>query len=63
MNYTFAQYQESAAAIRAKIGDFRPDVAMVLGSGLGYLGDLVEHAVARPLWRNSVFQSFHRPRP
>lgn len=48
MNYTFAQYQESAAAIRAKIGDFRPDVAMVLGSGLGYLGDLVEHAVAVP---------------
>ncbi|MGM9608014.1 MAG: purine-nucleoside phosphorylase [Oscillospiraceae bacterium] len=48
MNYTFAQYQESAAAIRGKIGDFRPDVAMVLGSGLGYLGDLVEHAVAVP---------------
>ena len=48
MRYTFAQYQESAAAIRAKIGDFRPDVAMVLGSGLGYLGDLVEHAVAVP---------------
>ena len=48
MNYTFAQYQESAAAIRARIGDFQPDVAMVLGSGLGYLGDLVEHAVAVP---------------
>ena len=48
MNYTFAQYQESAAAIRGKIGDFRPDVAMVLGSGLGYLGDLVEHAIAVP---------------
>lgn len=48
MNYTFAQYQESAAAIRARIGDFKPDVAMVLGSGLGYLGDLVEHAVAVP---------------
>ena len=48
MNYTFAQYQESAAAIRARIGDFQPDIAMVLGSGLGYLGDLVEHAVAVP---------------
>ena len=48
MHYTFAQYQESADAIRARIGDFRPDIAMVLGSGLGYLGDLVEHAVAVP---------------
>lgn len=47
-HYTFAQYQESAAAIRSKIGEFKPDVAMVLGSGLGYLGDLVEDAVAVP---------------
>lgn len=47
-HYTFPQYQESAQAIRARIGAFRPDVAMVLGSGLGYLGDLVEDAVAVP---------------
>lgn len=47
-HYTFAQYQESAAAIRSKIGEFKPDVAMVLGSGLGYLGDLVENAVVVP---------------
>lgn len=47
-HYTFAQYQESADAIRAKIGEFKPAVAMVLGSGLGYLGDLVEHAVVVP---------------
>lgn len=47
-HYTFEQYQESAAAIRAKIGDFKPDVAMVLGSGLGYLGDLVDDAVVVP---------------
>ena len=47
-HYTFAQYQESADAIRAKIGIFKPEVAMVLGSGLGYLGDLVENAIAVP---------------
>ena len=47
-HYTFVQYQESADAIRAKIGSFRPAVAMVLGSGLGYLGDLVENAVVVP---------------
>ncbi len=47
-HYTFAQYQESAAAIRARIGEFIPEVAMILGSGLGYLGDLVEDAVVVP---------------
>ena len=47
-HYTFVQYQESADAIRAKIGSFKPAVAMVLGSGLGYLGDLVENAVVVP---------------
>ena len=46
MNYTYAQYRESADYLRARIGAFQPDVAMVLGSGLGYLGDEVEDAVA-----------------
>ena len=57
MNYTFAQYQESAAAIRARIGGFRPAVAMVLGSGLGYLGDLVEDAVVVPYGRSRTSRS------
>lgn len=48
MKYTFAQYQESAEAIRSKIGDFMPKVAMVLGSGLGYMGDIVEDAIVVP---------------
>lgn len=48
MNYTFAQYRESADALQAKLGGFRPKVAMILGSGLGYLGDLVEDAVVVP---------------
>ena len=48
MQYAFSDYQRSAGAIRAKIGDFQPQVAMILGSGLGYLGDLVENAVAVP---------------
>ncbi|NCC59268.1 MAG: purine-nucleoside phosphorylase [Synergistales bacterium] len=46
MHCTFAQYQESAEYLRAKIGDFRPKTAMVLGSGLGYMGDTVTDAVA-----------------
>ena len=51
MNYTFAQYRESADALQAKLGGFRPKVAMILGSGLGYLGDLVEDAVVVPTGR------------
>ncbi len=48
MKYTFSQYQESADYIRGKIGPFCPKVAMILGSGLGYLGDVVEDAVRVP---------------
>ena len=48
MSYTFQQYQESAQLIRTRIGSFVPKVAMVLGSGLGFLGDRVENAVAVP---------------
>ena len=48
MNYTFAQYRESADALQAKLGGFRPKVAMILGSGLGELGDQVESPVYIP---------------
>ena len=48
MAFTFAQYQESADYIKEKIGGFIPKVAMVLGSGLGFLGDVVEHPTAIP---------------
>ena len=48
MAYTYAQYQESADSIKSKIGEFIPKVAMVLGSGLGFLGDIVENPTAIP---------------
>jgi purine-nucleoside phosphorylase len=48
MNIPFSHYEESARTIRAKIGSFRPKVMMILGSGLGYLGDLVEDAIRVP---------------
>ena len=41
-----ACYEESAAAIRAKMGDFQPQVLLILGSGLGFLGDEVENPTA-----------------
>jgi len=46
MTYTMEQYEASAQAVRERLGGFVPKVAMVLGSGLGYMGDEVEDAVA-----------------
>lgn len=43
--FSMEQYQESAQAVRARTGDFTPRVAMILGSGLGFLGDQVEDPV------------------
>ena len=42
------RYKESAEFIRKNIGDRKPTHLMILGSGLGYLGDLVEDAVVIP---------------
>ena len=46
--YTYQQYQESAEALRAQLGGFRPDVLLILGSGLGALGDEVESPIVVP---------------
>ena len=46
--YTYQQYQESAEILRTRLGSFRPDVLLVLGSGLGALGDEVEAPIVVP---------------
>ena len=61
MNYTFAQYQESADYIRGKIGTFAPKVAMILGSGLGYMGDIVENPIAVPYGEIPHFKASTAP--
>ncbi len=61
MEFTFAQYEESAAAIRQRLGGFVPQVAMVLGSGLGYLGDQVEDAIVVPYGEIPHFKSSTAP--
>ena len=48
MSIPFVQYQESADFIRARLGGFVPKVAMILGSGLGFLGDVVEDPIRVP---------------
>ena len=45
MEFTIAQYQESAAFLRSRLGPFVPKIAMILGSGLGSLGDEVESPI------------------
>jgi purine-nucleoside phosphorylase len=61
MNFTFAQYSQSADYLKAKIGSFVPKVAMILGSGLGYLGDEVENAVAVPYGEIPYFKTSTAP--
>ena len=46
--YTYQQVQESAQALREKLGAFRPEVLLILGSGLGALADEVESPITVP---------------
>lgn len=61
MDIRWEHYVESADAIRARLGDFVPEVAMVLGSGLGFLADQLEHAVAIPYEEIPHFQRSTAP--
>ena len=61
MEFTFAQYQESAQSIQKRLGGFVPKVAMVLGSGLGYLGDEVEEAIVVPYGEIPHFKASTAP--
>lgn len=48
MKYKMEDYQTSAAALEERLQGRKPKILLVLGSGLGYLGDLVENAVRIP---------------
>ena len=41
-------YTRSAEALKLRLGTFRPEVLLVLGSGLGFLGERVENPVFVP---------------
>lgn len=43
--YCYEDYQKSADVIRNRSEDFRPEVLLILGSGLGFLGDLCKDPV------------------
>ena len=44
-HFTFADYQESADYLRVQLAGFAPEALLVLGSGLGFLGEQVESPV------------------
>lgn len=48
MAYTLEQYQESAAALRRRLGAFVPRCLVILGSGLGALAEEVADPIAVP---------------
>lgn len=48
MEYTYEQYQESARALTERLNGFCPRVLLILGSGLGSLGEAVENPIAVP---------------
>lgn len=46
--YAIAQYRESAEFIRQRLNGFAPEIMLILGSGLGGLGDKAENPVIIP---------------
>ena len=54
MSHPYSHYQESAAYLRAQLGEFVPKVALILGSGLGDLAQEVEDAVAEKMLEGTL---------
>ncbi len=44
----FEHYRQSADYLREKLGDFQPELLLILGSGLGQFGERVEHPIFVP---------------
>ena len=61
MSYTYSDYCESAAYLRGRLGGFAPEVLLILGSGLGFLGDEVEQPVCVPYGEIPHFKASTAP--
>ena len=48
MRYTFADYRKATDVVAERLGTFQPEVAMILGSGLGDMADLEENPIVIP---------------
>ena len=64
--YTYSDYEKNARIIRKYIGDFKPEVLMILGSGLGYIAEIVENPMIVDYRQNlnvhSTFAPGHKAR-
>ena len=45
MMFSYKDYEKSAEYINERIGDLKPKIAIVLGSGLGGLSDDIENKI------------------
>ena len=61
MSYEYIQYKESADYITSKLGTFKPEILIILGSGLGFLGDEVEQPVYIPYGEIPHFKTSTAP--
>lgn len=48
LRYTMEDYSAAASLLRQKLGDFIPEIALILGSGLGDMAALAENPVVIP---------------
>lgn len=46
MKYTFDDYEKAARTVKTHIDDFSPEIALILGSGLGSMAELLEAPIA-----------------
>ncbi len=56
MQYQFSDYEKAAQVIAERLDGFRPETAMVLGSGLGSMAELAEDPIVIPYGEIPGFQ-------
>ena len=61
MQYQFADYEQAARVIAERLGGFAPEIAMVLGSGLGSMADLVQDPIGIPYGEIPGFRASTAP--
>ena len=61
MSYSFEDYKLNVDQVRNRIGDFKPDVLLILGSGLGFMADEIRFPVYIDFHVNK--QYVHRDAP
>ena len=61
MSIPFSDYQESAEFLRGRLNGFEPEILLILGSGLGFLGDHVDRPIYVPYGEIPHFKTSSAP--